>query len=252
MSSRSLGERNTAGPRAAAERRFLEGPRGRGSEFLRAVRIFLEFMGGFHKLDTVGPCVTVFGSARIEEGNGYYELAREAGHHLAKAGFTVVTGGGPGIMEAVSRGAKEAGGYTVGCNIDLAEEQDPNAYLDLVVEFRHFFVRKVMLVKYSYAFMVLPGGFGTFDEVFETATLIQTHKIEHFPVVLLGAEFWTPLLDLLRTKLVGEGAIDETDLSILHLTDSAEEGVRLIRETVTERYGLPRAQKARRGWTPRE
>ncbi|OFW68514.1 MAG: Rossman fold protein, TIGR00730 family, partial [Actinobacteria bacterium RBG_13_63_9] len=174
-------------------------------------------MGGFRKLDTVGPCVTVFGSARFEEDNGYYELAREAGHHLAKAGFTVVTGGGSGIMEAASRGAKEADGYTVGCNIDLPQEQGANPYLDLVVEFQHFFVRKVMLVKYSYAFMVLPGGFGTFDEVFETATLIQTAKIEDFPVVLLGSQFWSPLLDLLRGTLVRERVIDETDLAILHL-----------------------------------
>jgi uncharacterized protein (TIGR00730 family) len=219
---------------------------------LRAVRIFLEFMGGFRKLDTIGPCVTVFGSARFEEDNGYYELAREAGHHLAKAGFTVVTGGGPGIMEAASRGAKEAGGYTVGCNIDLPQEQDANPYLDLVVEFQHFFLRKVMLVKYSYAFMVLPGGFGTFDEVFETATLIQTAKIEHFPVVLLGTGFWSPVLDLLRAKLVGEGTIDEADLAILHLTDSPQEGVQLIRETVTERCGLPYPPKAKRGWAPRK
>lgn len=206
----------------------------------------MEFMNGFRKLDSVGPTVTVFGSARLANENGYYELARQVGYHLAKAGSAVITGGGPGIMEAASRGAKEAGGFTVGCNIDLEEEQNPNRYLDVVVDFRHFYVRKVMLVKYSCAFVALPGGFGTFDEVFETATLIQTAKIEDFPVVLLGSEFWSPLLDLLRGTLVREGTIDETDLAILHLTDSSEEAVRHIRETVTKEFGLVYRPKAER------
>jgi len=195
-------------------------------------------MGGFRKFHGVGPCVTVFGSARFPTDHRYYGLAREAGYHLAKAGFTVITGGGPGIMEAANRGAKEAGGRTIGCNIELPSEQEPNPYLDITVNFQHFFVRKVMLVKYSYAFVVLPGGFGTFDEVFETATLIQTAKIQDFPVVLLGSEFWLPLLDLLRNTLVRHGTLDEADLEILHLTDSAEEGAARVRETVTDKFGL--------------
>jgi uncharacterized protein (TIGR00730 family) len=142
--------------------------------------------------------VTVFGSARFTEEHMYYALAREIGQQLARAGFTVMTGGGPGIMEVANRGAKEAGGYSVGCNIELPQEQKPNPYLDRWVTFRHFFVRKLMLVKYSYAFIALPGGFGTLDEIFETATLIQTHKIKDFPLVLVGKDYWRPLLDFLH------------------------------------------------------
>jgi hypothetical protein len=162
--------------------RFLEGPQKRSIEFVRAVKIFCEFMRGFRALHFVGPCVTVFGSARFTERHPYYKVARECGIELAKAGFTVMTGGGPGIMEAANRGAKEIGGRSIGCNIELPQEQKPNVYLDHWVTFRHFFVRKVMLVKYSYAFIALPGGFGTLDEIFETATLIQTAKISRFPL----------------------------------------------------------------------
>src|SRR3972149_8943325 len=193
----------------------------------------LERSGRGARRSPAGPGVTVFGSARFPSDHPYYGLAREAGYHLAKAGFTVITGGGPGIMEAANRGAKEAGGRTIGCNIELPSEQEPNPYLDITVNFQHFFVRKVMLVKYSCAFLVLPGGFGTFDEVFETATLIQTAKIQDFPVVLLGSEFWLPLLDLLRNTLVRHGTLDEADLEILHLTDSAEGGAARGRGTVT-------------------
>src|SRR5262249_45288353 len=166
--------------------RFLQGPPKRGHELIRAVRIFFEFMRGFRSLHFLGPCVTVFGSARFKDGHPYYELGRTVGAGLARAGFTVMTGGGPGIMEAANRGAKDAGGFSVGCNIELPQEQRPNPYLDRWITFRHFFVRKVMLVKYSYAFVALPGGFGTLDEVFETATLIQTRKIQEFPLVLMG------------------------------------------------------------------
>ena len=165
-------------------------------------------MRGFRKLHFVGPCVTVFGSARFTAEHHYYVLAREVGQRLARAGFTVMTGGGPGIMEAANRGAKEAGGYSVGCNIELPQEQKPNPYLDRWVTFRHFFVRKLMLVKYSYAFIAMPGGFGTLDEIFETATLIQTHKIKDFPLVLVGKEYWQPLLDFLRGRLVEAKTID--------------------------------------------
>ena len=170
------------------------GPQPRAQELLRAIRIFTEFMRGFRALHFVGPCVTVFGSARFRENHPYYALARQCGAELARAGFTVMTGGGPGIMEAANRGAKEAGGRSIGCNIRLPKEQQPNPYLDRWITFRYFFVRKVMLVKYSYAFITLPGGFGTLDEIFETATLIQTGKIREFPLVLMGREYWQPLL----------------------------------------------------------
>src|SRR6187455_2345489 len=175
------------------ERTFLSGPRARLSELKLAIKFFLEFVRGFRALHFVGPCVTVFGSARFKEDHPYYALGREMGKRLAQLGLTVMTGGGPGIMEAANRGAKEAGGCSIGCNIILPHEQHPNPYLDLFVEFPHFFVRKVMLVKYSYAFVALPGGFGTLDEIFEVATLVQTRKIQDFPLVLVGREFWQPL-----------------------------------------------------------
>jgi len=202
---------------------FLEGPRRRLTEFVRAVRIFAEFIRGFRSLHFVGPCVTVFGSARFKEDNPHYALARRMGAEIARLGFTVMTGGGPGIMEAANRGAKEAGGASIGCNIVLPMEQKPNPYLDRFVEFKYFFVRKVMLVKYSYAFVVLPGGFGTLDELFEALTLIQTGKISNFPVVLMGVEYWTPLMDFMRQRLISTGTIDADDLDLIHLTDSVEE-----------------------------
>ena len=161
--------------------RFLSGPQRRGSELARIWRIGLEFVRGFRALHFVGPCVTVFGSARFRPGHRYYELAREVGTRLARAGFAVMTGGGPGVMEAANRGAQEAGGLSIGCNIELAHEQEPNPYLDHWVDFRYFFVRKVMLTKYSCAFVLMPGGFGTMDEIFETLTLIQTGKMKSFP-----------------------------------------------------------------------
>ncbi len=230
----------------ADERQFLQGPQERGLEFQRAARIFWEFISAFRKLHFVGPCVTVFGSARFHEGHRYYRLARETGYQLAQAGFTVMTGAGPGVMEAANRGAKEAGGYSVGCNIELPDEQAPNPYLDLVVNFQHFFVRKVMLVKYSYAFIALPGGLGTLDEVFEAATLVQTGKIRDFPIVLMGVEVWTPLIDALRSQLLKEGAVDPKDLELLHLTDSPEDAVEHIRDTAMTRFGLTYGPRAKR------
>jgi hypothetical protein len=176
--------------------------------------------------------VTVFGSARFGEGHPYYTLAQEVGAALARAGFAVITGGGPGVMEAANRGAKEAGGISVGCNIGLPEEQRPNPHLDHFVEFKYFFVRKVMLVKYSYGFIALPGGFGTLDEIFETATLLQTHKIWGFPLVLMGIDYWLPAMDFVSDRLVRMGAIDADDLHYFHLTDSPEEAVRHIRRVV--------------------
>src|SRR5580765_7592539 len=165
------------GPGGGRVLELLEGPRARVVEFKRVWRIAAEFIRGFRALHFVGPCVTVFGSARFKEGDPYYQLAREVGKGIASLGMTTMTGGGPGIMEAANRGAKEAGGTSIGCNIILPHEQKPNPYLDRFVEFRYFFVRKLMLIKYSYAFVVMPGGFGTLDELFESLTLVQTGKI---------------------------------------------------------------------------
>ncbi len=228
--------------------RFLEGPQTRTSELLRAVRIFFEFMRGFRALHFVGPCVTVFGSARFAEDHRYYELGRQCGAELARAGFTVMTGGGPGVMEAANRGAREAGGRSIGCNIELPKEQKPNLYLDRWITFRHFFVRKVMLVKYSYAFIALPGGFGTLDEIFETATLIQTAKIRGFPLVLMARDFWQPLLDFLAARLVKEQTIDQADLDRLIVTDSAAEAVQAITEIAIHQFGLRYPARIKRRW----
>lgn len=203
------------------------------------IRIAAEFIRGFRKLHFLGPCVTVFGSARFREGHPYYELARQVGAQLASAGFIVMTGGGPGIMEAASRGAKEAGGSTVGCNIRLPHEQHPNPWLDHVVNFYYFFVRKVMLVKYSYAFVVLPGGFGTHDELSEALTLIQTGKLYDFPVILMGKDYWKPYLDFLENCATIHGTIQRSDLDYLLVTDSPEEAARRICE-VADAIGLRR------------
>jgi len=229
-------------------RQFLQGPQKRSIELGRALAIFFEIMGGYRKLHFLGPCVTVFGSARFTEVDAYYGLARDIGQRLARAGFTVMTGGGPGIMEAANRGAKEAGGYSVGCNIELPQEQKPNPYLDRWVTFRHFFVRKLMLVKYSYAFIALPGGYGTLDEIFETATLIQTHKIKDFPLVLVGQEYWRPLLDFLRGRLVESKTIDRIDAERILVTDSADEAVQLIRDAALRQFGLSYGPKIKRRW----
>ena len=228
-------------------RRFLEGPQPRRSEFRLALRVFTELIRGFRALHFVGPCVTVFGSARFKEDHPYYALAREIGRGLAELGFTVVTGGGPGIMEAANRGAREARGRSIGCNIELPVEQTPNAYLDRWITFRHFFVRKVMLVKYSYAFIALPGGFGTLDEIFETATLIQTGKIQDFPLVLVGRDFWRPLTDFLHGPLERMWLIDPRDADRIIVTDSASEAVAAVRDIAIPTFGL-RYRIPRRWW----
>ncbi len=229
---------------APEEQYFLEGPRGRQREFWTVLSIAWELIRGFRTLHFVGPCVTVFGSARFPETHPYYEFARRVGARLAQMGFTVMTGGGPGIMEAANRGAKEAGGRSVGCNIVLPQEQIINAYLDRWVTFRYFFVRKVMLVKYSYAFIVMPGGFGTMDELFEAMVLIQTGKIESFPVVVLGKDYWRPLVEFLD-EMVRVGTIADKDLPLLLFTDSVDEAMSHIEKHAVEKFGLVRRKMPR-------
>jgi uncharacterized protein (TIGR00730 family) len=236
-------------PDGPPEIKFLSGPQPRGYELRRAFRIFMELLRGFRAFHFIGPCVTVFGSARFGEDHRYYKQARELGALLAKQGFTVMTGGGPGIMEAANRGAKDVGGRTAGCNIELPHEQAPNAYLDTMVTFKHFYVRKVMLVKYSYAFVCMPGGFGTADELFEAATLIQNGKILNFPLILVGSEFWSPLVEAIRGTMLAEQTISAQDLAMLHVTDSIEDAARLIHEAALTRFGLSYAKKQmKRRW----
>ena len=196
-----------------------------------------DFVSGFRGLAFVGPCVTVFGSARFHEGHEYYGLARRVGRGVSKLGFTVMTGGGPGLMEAANRGAKEVGGRSVGCNIILGAEEAPNRYLDRWVTARHFFVRKVLLFKYSYAFVALPGGFGTMDELFEALTLVQTGKIRSFPIVLMGTDYWKRLLHLVH-NMVDEGAIEPNEIESWLTTDDVDEAMAHIRRYAIEGFGL--------------
>ncbi len=207
---------------------FLSERRRRDDDLASAVKVFLEFVKGFESFDIDGPCVTVFGSARFAEGHPHYELARALGRALAGAGYTVVTGGGPGIMEAANRGAKEGGGHSIGCNIRLPTEQKPNPYVDRFIEFQHFFVRKVMLVKYSSAFVVMPGGFGTLDEAFEVVTLMQTGKLDRFPLVAMGGSFWTHLGDFMRGTLLEEQTVDAADIDLIQVADTVEQALAII------------------------
>jgi uncharacterized protein (TIGR00730 family) len=199
--------------------------------------VFLEFIRGFRNLHFVGPCITVFGSARFAEDHPYYILAREIGRSLATAGFTIMTGGGPGIMEAANRGAKDVNGTSVGCNIKLPKEQLPNRYLDRWVAFDHFFVRKVLLFKYSYGFIIMPGGLGTSDELFEALTLIQTGKISHFPIIVMGKAYWREVAEMMK-KMVDAGTASVEDLELLHFTDSVDETMEIIRTRVIKAFGL--------------
>ena len=235
-------------PGEHSEEKFLEGPRSRRFELARLMRIVLEFFRAFRELHFVGPCVTVFGSARFKEDHQYYTLAREMGRLLGQAGFTVMTGGGPGIMEAANRGAKEAGGNSIGCNIKLPQEQKPNPYVDRFVEFRYFFIRKVMLVKYSYAFVALPGGFGTLDEFFEVATLVQTGKVRNFPLVLIGVDFWEPLMRFMRDRLIAVGTIDPVDYERILVTDSPEQAMQHIAQIVIKDFGFKWSPRVKPKW----
>jgi hypothetical protein len=223
---------------------FLEGPRSRFEEFFTLLKVMRDFLRGFRTLHFVGPCVTVFGSARIRPGDPHYELTRQMGAAIAHLGFTVITGGGPGIMEAANRGAKEAGGRSVGCTIELPSEQPTNAYLDRCVRMHYFFARKTLLVKYSYAFVVMPGGAGTLDELFEALTLIQTGKIKNFPIVIMGTDYWKELLHFIET-MAQRGMIAAKDLSLIYATDSVAEAVAHIESHAIEPFGLKRVPHPR-------
>ena len=205
----------------------------------RALRILAEFVEGFDALAEIGKAITVFGSARVSDGDPAYKMAREIGTLLAKEGYAVITGGGPGVMEAANRGCQEGGGLSVGCNIELPHEQDINPYVDLGVEFRYFFARKTMFVKYADGFVILPGGYGTMDEMFEALTLIQTGKIRHFPVVLVGSAFYGGFLEWIKAKLLGEGMIAPEDLDLIQVTDDPKQVVEIFRKA-----GRRRAEQA--------
>ncbi len=216
---------------------MLQGPHSRLKELWLLLRANRDFIRGFRGLHFVGPCVTVFGSARFGEGHPYYELGRQVGGRLARMGFTVMTGGGPGLMEAANRGAREAGGRSVGCNIELPREQQPNHYLDRYVTCEHFFVRKVLLFKYSYAFVAMPGGMGTMDELFEALVLIQNKKVEPFPVVMIGTAYWDPLRIFLE-QMKAAGSISPDDLRLFLITDDLDEMTRHLQVNAVEAFHL--------------
>lgn len=216
---------------------YLEGPKSRGYELGFAFRVFRQFLKGFRTLHFVGPCITVFGSARYKEDHIYYTKAREFGKRIAELGFTTMTGGGPGIMEAANRGAFETGGMSVGCNIQLPFEQKPNPYMQKSITFEHFFVRKVLLIKYSYAFIIMPGGFGTMDEFFETLTLVQTKSITQFPIVLYGKEYYQPLLEVIQA-MVEQGTIAKEDMNLVLITDDIDEAIAHIHTYIQKNYKI--------------
>ena len=224
------------------DRYFLAGPHSRFREILLLGRAVRDFIKGFRVLHFVGPCVTIFGSARFGESHKYYAIARQLGQRVCQRGFTVMTGGGPGLMEAANRGAQDVSGRSVGCNIELPQEQAPNPYLDHYVTCHYFFVRKVLLFKYSYAFIGLPGGLGTLDELCEALTLIQTGKIQNFPVVLIGTEYWKPFIALLR-EMVEEGAVAPADLDLLKVTDDIDEAVHHVESHTVGSFGLRRVER---------
>jgi uncharacterized protein (TIGR00730 family) len=223
---------------------YLEGPKSRGFELSFAFRVFRQFIRGFRTLHFAGPCITVFGSSRFKEDNEYYKAAREMGKRIAQTGFVTMTGGGPGIMEAANRGAFENGGISLGCNIQLPFEQIPNKYLTKSITFEHFFVRKVLLTKYSYAFIIMPGGFGTMDEFFETLTLVQTKTVTQFPIVLFGKEYYRELWVMIG-HMVARGAIAEEDLSLVLLTDNIDEAMNHIFNYIQKNYKI---KPRKRSW----
>lgn len=220
------------------DRIFLSSEGSQNDDDARAARIIRELLRGFDALRGIGPCVTVFGSARFKPGSRHYELAVDVGEAFARAGFTVITGGGPGAMEAANRGARQAGGTSLGCNIALPREQKPNQFLDRFIDFRYFFVRKVMMVKYSSAFVVLPGGLGTLDELFEVMTLIQTGKIARFPVVLMDKAFWAEMSDFFNKSLFPLGAVMPGELEFGAVADTPEQALKFVRRELRA-AGMP-------------
>ena len=223
------------------DRTLLKGPNPRLKELRTLFGVMRDFIHGFRALHFVGPCITVFGSARFEEDHPYYKLARETGAAIARMGFTVMTGGGPGIMEAANRGAKDVNGRSVGCNIRLPFEQSPNPYLDRWVTMNYFFVRKMLLMKYSYGFVIMPGGFGTLDEMFEALTLIQTKKVRNFPVVVMGTEFWSEMRHLINHMLKG-ATISPEDIDLICWTDSVQEAIAHLQDRAVKQFGLRREE----------
>lgn len=228
----------------AKEQVYLDGPKSRTYELGFAIKVLRQLIKGFRTLHFVGPCITVFGSARFKENHPYYIAAREFGKRISESGFTTMTGGGPGIMEAANRGAFENGGYSVGCNIQLPMEQKANLYVHRSVTFQHFFIRKLLLTKYSYAFIILPGGFGTMDEFFQTITLIQTKTITQFPVVLFGVTYFQPLLEFIQF-MVAQGTISKDDLNLVLVTDDIDQAMAHIRTYITRFY---KVKPRRRLW----
>lgn len=221
----------------AKEQVYLEGPKSRAYELRFALKVFAEFIRGFRTLHFVGPCITVFGSARFKEDHPFYEAAREFGRRIAALGFTTITGGGPGIMEAANRGAFETGGISVGCNIVLPHEQKTNPYLTKSVTFDHFFVRKLMLAKYSYAFIIMPGGFGTMDEFYEILTLIQTQTVTQFPVVLYNETYYKPLMENIRF-MSEQGTISEEDMKLVLITSNIDDAIDHISKYIKSNYTI--------------
>lgn len=226
----------------AREQVYLEGPKSRSYELKFAFRVFTQLIYGFRALHFVGPCITVFGSARFKEDHPFYIAAREFGKRIAGLGFTTITGGGPGVMEAANRGAFESGGNSIGCNIVLPHEQKENPYLTKSVTFDHFFVRKVMLAKYSYAFIIMPGGFGTMDEFFEILTLVQTKSITQFPVVLYGTEFYKPLMESIQ-HMADEGTISPEDMNLVLVTDDIDDAIQHISKYIKQNYKIKPRKK---------
>jgi uncharacterized protein (TIGR00730 family) len=227
---------------------FLDGPQSRWKELRFTVQTTFELIRGFRALHFIGPCITVFGSARFNEDHPYYELTRNAAAAFAKLGFTIITGGGPGLMEAANRGAKDVNGRSVGCNIELPVEQKPNQYLDKWINMRHFFVRKILLVKYSFAFVVMPGGYGTMDEYFEALTLKETHKIKNFPIIIFGTEYHKALMEHVD-EMKKNATISADDAHLFLVTDSIDEAVDVIIKQSIKQFDLKPASKMRpRKW----
>ncbi|MBU1148002.1 MAG: TIGR00730 family Rossman fold protein [Candidatus Omnitrophica bacterium] len=203
----------------------------------RIFRIMAEFVDGFEELSGIGPAVTIFGSAKTEPGDKYYKLAEQTAASLVKDGYAIITGAGPGIMEAANKGAKNAGGASIGLNIQVPVAQKPNKYVTNLVDFRYFFCRKVMFVKYARAFVIFPGGFGTMDEFFESITLIQTEKIEEFPVILVGSEYWSGLVEWMKTSMLKKDRIDKKDLEIFTVVDTSKEVSQTIKNFYSNKGG---------------